>query len=196
MTRSHNKIQEIAEAIGSDNNDLRRELYHNDWLSLYEIDGYVYSHESRSDGRIVAILPFRDTPDGRQYLLRSEVTPCWDYEEPTISSITGGCEGGDTDDDAVRELYEEAGYIITTDQLIPLGTSYASKSSDTIYILSAVDVTDIKQTEAPGDGSYAESKATTKWYSARELSDILDPQVATMYWRLCVRSDYNDSVGG
>ncbi|GII59353.1 hypothetical protein Pth03_77420 [Planotetraspora thailandica] len=83
-------------------------LHENEWLSLRvirdpdaRVNGYVYSHESRCQGRIVAVLPYQDTPEGRRYLLKSEVTPCWGLNQ-ILCAITGGYEGGDIADDAVR----------------------------------------------------------------------------------------------
>jgi len=53
-------------------------LCENDWVSLLDLNGYVYSHETRCNGVIVAILPYRRTEKGRlQFLLRREITPCW-----------------------------------------------------------------------------------------------------------------------
>jgi 8-oxo-dGTP pyrophosphatase MutT (NUDIX family) len=69
--------------------------------------------------------------------VRSEVTSCWGPGHQ-LSAITGGWEGGDIEDDAVREIREEAGYTVTRQDLIPLGRSRASKSSDTLYSLFAV----------------------------------------------------------
>src|SRR5947209_16754655 len=98
------------------------------------VNGYVYSHETRCQGRIMAILPFRKVLGTRKpfFLVKLEMTPCWSFDRER-SAITGGYEGGDIKRDAIRELYEEAGYTAVPDDLIPLGESYASKSSDTIY---------------------------------------------------------------
>ncbi|MEU4703276.1 NUDIX domain-containing protein [Nonomuraea dietziae] len=147
------------------------------------INGYVYSHESRCQGLIVAILPYRDTPTGRQYLLKSEVTPCWNLK-PVRSAITGGYEGGDIADDAVRELWEEAGYRITRGDLISLGNAYASKSSDSVYYLYSVDLTGRAGVEPPGDGSRLEAESEAVWVDAREIARTLDPHVFVMYVRL------------
>ncbi|MEU1761173.1 NUDIX domain-containing protein [Micromonospora sp. NPDC005652] len=165
-------------------------LFDNEWLALRAvvdpergISGYVYSHELRCQGRIVAVLPFADSAEGRRYLIRREVTPCWSLE-PELSAITGGYEGGDIADDAVRELAEEAGYAITRDELIPLGDSYASKSSDTVYTLYAVDVTSKEQGVAAGDGSRLEAEGSTVWLDRTRVAQVLDPQVSTMVLRL------------
>jgi len=163
-------------------------LHDNDWLSLrvvrapeQGINGYVFSHETRCHGRIVAVLPY--TPLGRRYLVRREVTPCWSLESQ-LSAITGGYEGGDIEDDAVRELLEEAGFAITRNELITLGESYASKSADTIYSLFAVDVTGRKQGDAAGDGSRLESEGSTVWLDEVNVCGVRDPQVALMVLRL------------
>lgn len=164
-------------------------LHKTPWLDLRMvrepeagIDGYIYSHESRSHGRIVAVLPFRDAPAGGEWLVRREVTPCWSLD-PTFSAITGGYEGGDIADDAVHEMAEETGYIVRREDLVPLGESYASKSADTIYSLFTVDLTGRVAGDAPGDGSVLEAQGTAVWMTEQELVDIRDPQVAVMLLR-------------
>lgn len=166
-------------------------LHQNDWLSLHVVrdpnrgvGGYVYSHETRCQGRIVAILPTRSTPDGRvEYLLKSEMTPCWGFDQ-VISAITGGYEGGDIEDDAVRELLEETGYEIPRDELVPLGVSYASKSSDTIYSLFTADLTGLVPGVAVGDGSQVEAESAAVWVPAAGLVGVMDPQVSVMWVRI------------
>ncbi len=171
-------------------------LLANEWLSLKVIrkpeagvNGYVYSHESRCAGRIVAVLPWRSVraPGGPldssarvEWLLKCEVTPCWSFD-PVVSAITGGYEGGDIEDDAVREMLEETGYEITRDELVPLGTSYASKSADTVYSLFTVDLTGRVPGEALGDGTRIEAEAL--WVTSDVLATVMDPQVSVMYVR-------------
>jgi hypothetical protein len=176
--------------------DEKMTLFQNEWLSLCVVvkpeagvNGYVYSHETRCAGRIVAMLPYADTPAGRRYLVKSEMTPCWSFDQ-VLSAITGGYEGGDIKDDAVREMLEETGYSITRDELIPLGWSYASKSADTVYSLFSVDLTGRIPGEAIGDGSRVESESVAVWLSGEELLTIADPQVSVMYVRLDHRTAY------
>src|SRR4051794_6457073 len=69
------------------------------------IDGWVYAHEARCAGKMVAVLPYKATQFGNRYLVRSEITPCWS-RIPTLLAITGGCEGSELRGDAVRELGE------------------------------------------------------------------------------------------
>jgi 8-oxo-dGTP pyrophosphatase MutT (NUDIX family) len=166
-------------------------LHANQWLSLRivrkpaaGVDGYVYSHESRCQGRIVAVLPYRITAAGHaEYLVKSEMTPCWGFDR-VLSAITGGYEGGDIEDDAVREMLEETGYEISRQELIPLGQSYASKSADTMYSLFSVDLTGREAGEAIGDGSRVEAEAAAVWLIGPDLAGVLDPQVAVMHMRL------------
>lgn len=174
-------------------------LHENEWVSLQivrepdaGVNGYVFSHESRCQGRIVALLPFRfvKAPSGPwdssariEYLVKSEMTPCWSLDQ-VLSAITGGYEGGDIKDDAVREMLEETGYEITKDELIALGESYASKSSDTIYSLFTVDLTGRVAGEAIGDGSRVEAESAAVWLTKEQLAGVLDPQVAVMAVRL------------
>mgnify|MGYP001589623475 CR=1 FL=1 len=171
---------------------MSREVLHaNEWVSLHVVrdlargvGGYVYSHETRCAGRIVALLPYKRLGDGTlRYLLKSEMTPCWSFDQ-TLSSITGGYEGGAIEDDAVREMLEETGYEITVDELISLGTSYASKSSDTVYSLFSVDLTGRPRGEALGDGSRVEAESLAVWCTGADLVDVQDPQVAVMFTRL------------
>jgi len=172
----------------------------NGWVSLCivrnpdaGVGGYVYSHETRCQGRIVAVLPYRDVYSGhggvtrREFLVKSEMTPCWGFDQ-VLSAITGGYEGGEIEDDAVRELLEETGYAVTRDELIPLGESFASKSADTVYALFSVDLTGRTPGEATGDGSRLESESAAIWTTGPELARLKDPQLAVMYLRLGLES--------
>jgi hypothetical protein len=168
-------------------------LHANEWLSLYVmrkpeagVNGYVFSHESSCQGRKMAILPYREQASGREYLIKSEVTPCWGLA-PVRSALTGGYDGGDIAEDAVRELWEEGGYQVPSDELIYLGQAYASKSADTVYDLYSVDLTGHVGHEPPGDGSRLESEAEALWVDAEEIARIMDPHVSVMFVRLSAR---------
>ena len=51
-----------------------KELYYNEWISLRETpDGYVYMHETRSDGQIVAVMVYNS--DTQEILGRYERNP-------------------------------------------------------------------------------------------------------------------------
>lgn len=160
------------------------------WLSLKKvvalergIKGYVYSHETRCQGVIIAVLPYRRTEKGIEFLIKSEVTPCWSLQ-PVQSALTGGWEGGMPVEDAQRELEEESGYTVNAGQFIPLGECYASKSSDTRYQLFSVDLTGVERKPHEGDGSLLELTAESLWKTEEELLWVQDAQVHVMLHRL------------
>lgn len=170
----------------------KKTLLANPWLSLMQIEdpdrgvsGYVYAHETRSDGKIILVLPFRSKDDsqfgGIEVLFRREVTPCWGMES-SLSGITGGVESQDTAEDALRELQEEAGYSISREDLIFLGTTRASKGMDTVYYLYAANVEGKSQLEASGDGSRLESEGSVEWHDS--AMDCEDAIATCAYFRL------------
>jgi len=167
------------------------------WLDLKEmrfpskgIKSYIFSHETRCDGRIVAIMPYKRTGGRCFYLLRREVTPPWDPDDLKMSSITGGVDRGVTPEAmALLELWEEAGYSGTTESSSTggrwrtLGACYGVKSSDTVYSLFAVDVTGLKAKTPPGDGSELESKARNLWVTDSMIGSAVDPLVYILHYR-------------
>lgn len=165
-------------------------LKENEWLSLKimknpdkGVHGYVFSHETRCNGKIVSILPFKKNKDGEiEYLIRKEVTPCWDINNQVISSITGGVEKDDVINTAIHEILEEAGYEVTKKDLITLGQTFGVKSSDTVYYYFAVDVTGMKRQIAKGDGSELETQAECVW--KKSIKGAVDPLLYTLYYLL------------
>lgn len=167
-----------------------RYLYKNPWLSLKEMNGptgpYVYSHEERSKGAIVVVLPFRKNEDGGyQLLVRHEYTPPWGMDALFMSSITGGVDEGESMAEAAsRELKEETGYAIHAEELIPLGSCHGVKSSDTSYFLYAVDVSGL-----PGEGTDGSSmdanerRAHNQWIQPQEVVKADDPLLFAVYTR-------------
>lgn len=146
------------------------------------IEGYIYSHENRCNGHIVAILPFTFERLNLNFLLRYELTPCWDMEHNQVSSITGGVESDNPEDDALRELKEEAGYDVPKEELVDLGTCFSSKSNDTLIHLYTVNLMNYKKDEAEGDGSYLEDQAYCFW--SNSIDHAVDPLVFILHYRL------------
>jgi len=168
-------------------------LFENKWLSLKQvvkpdigINGYVFSHTSRCDGKIVSILPFRYINGKKdvEWLIRKEITPAWGLQFE-YSSITGGVENNDPRKTAVHEIAEEAGYEVKEENLISLGESYGSKSSDTVYSLFTVNLSGKEKTlDASGDGSELEKSGTTEWKTTEEVIQYKDPQLYVSLLRL------------
>lgn len=72
---------------------MEQTLYANDFLSLKKRGNYIYSHESRSDGKLVAVLVYDSSrPDA--VLGRYEICPAHDDPSPQLCAITGGVENG------------------------------------------------------------------------------------------------------
>jgi 8-oxo-dGTP pyrophosphatase MutT (NUDIX family) len=165
-------------------------VYKNRWISIKKIklvedeSGYFYLHEERCNGKIIAVLLYRRTgKDAWEYGVRKEVTPAWGSEK-NLSALTGGCEKGmSVKDTAIKEIEEESGYIVKKDDLESLGTCRGTKSTDTIYHLFAVDVTDKKPGEKKGDGSKFDNEGTIEWmYYNKDKFQC--PILTTMVMRL------------
>lgn len=155
------------------------------------VNGYEFIHESRCDGKIISILPFRRTENEAheteiQILLRQEVTPCWIMNKRVLSSITGGFEGGDPRDTAILELKEEAGYIAEKSELISLGTCFGPKCADTVYYLYSINLTNKEKIDASGDGSELEKKAYCEWSQIHDIVNAKDPLASTTLIRLLI----------
>jgi len=143
----------------------------NKWIELRElvdekkgINGYVYSHEKSCDGKKIVILPYRNQKGKFEILLRDELTPCWDLNKKIISSLTGSVEKNNSPlETAIIELKEEAGYSITKEDIVELGEMFGIKSSDTVYYLFTVDLTNKEKGKATTDGSKLEKEAKCFW---------------------------------
>ncbi len=161
-------------------------LFENPFVAIIDRDGYTFLRETRADGKIVSVLPFRFENGKFTYLARLEVCPA---HSPDLErcSITGGLEkiAGETPEHrAAEELWEEAGYRIDKEALIPLGIVRPSKASDTTVYLFAANVTGLKQHPAPGDGSKFEMGASTEWLTLEQALDVQDPLFLAAILRL------------
>lgn len=161
-------------------------LYKNPWLSLKQLNGptgpYIYSHEERCDGHIVAVLPHK----GRsEFLARDEFTPPWSIKKNFMSSITGGVDKGESPEAAaLRELKEETGYEVSPNDLIPLGTTFGTKSSDTVYHLYGVDVEGLTPGEIDTEGDANESRATNVWVDSVKIGAARDPILYALFYKV------------
>ena len=137
-------------------------LYENHYLSLKKRGNYIYSHESRSNGKLVAILVY-DSSRPDVVLGRYEICPAHGDTSPQLCAITGGVEKGKTPiESAITELREEAGYCADESELESLGFVRPSKSADTVTYLYAFDANGKTQHKVTGDGSFYERGAYCK----------------------------------
>ncbi len=166
------------------------------------ISNYMFLHEIRCDGRIVGIMPWRKNGGKPFFLLRNEVTPCWDPDKPVMSSISGGIDMGKTPEEmALLELWNKTGYHGTTEGVgsngLPrwrsLGACYGAKITDTVYSLFCVDVTRLKPKHPPGDGSELDEKARNIWVSDSLIGTAVDPIAYILHYRTRRMIDKTDA---
>lgn len=158
-----------------------KSLYCGKFLELKVIEtpdySYEYMHQTRGDGRIVAVLPFHKT---RGIIVRKELTPSWGRgmtlwtpDRLHLNSITGGVEHKTPVETALHELEEEAGIVLHTPEkhLLPLGTTFVSKAADTEAYLFAVELVDgcFDEVDMKTDGSYLEQNETYTWVDNGEF---------------------------
>lgn len=164
------------------------EVFKNEWITVKQfsdeklgVKAYYFSHDTRSDGQSIAILPFRKLVNGGiEFLLKGDIIPAWG-EKIQLCSITGAVEQPSSKEAAIIELDEEVGYTVIEDELISLGTCFGHKGSDTINHLYTVDLTEKFAHEAKGDGY--EKKLGNESHWVGKLNDVQDPLVAIMAWR-------------
>lgn len=157
-------------------------LFGDEWLQLRKADNrYTFTHEVRCDGNIVVVLPFeKEEAKELAILARVEDTPCWDGNNPLPCSLTGGVDVGETPQQtAVKELQEEIGFVVSEEELISLGTFYGTKSSDTIYHIFAVQITQETKKVDPTD-----KNSLGIWLNIKNISVTKDPFLLASALRL------------
>ena len=148
-----------------------------------KIKEYIYLHESRSAGKVVAIVPYRRVNNTFKFLVRYERTPCW---EPGLTpcAFTGGIdEGEEPSYTACRELKEESGIEINERELIYLGTCFGTKSSDTTYYLFSALLNSDNIHRDYHIESTAQIKSGAGWLSLSEAIGYGDPIMHTILMR-------------
>lgn len=159
-------------------------LFSNKWLSLMQRNNYVFSHEVRCNGKIIAILPFREKDGKMEFLMRLENNPAWGTGT-SLTCITGGVENNEVEKTVISEVKEEAGMNISRAELMYLGQCRGTKSTDTLFELYTINLTGYDgYYVAKGDGSYLEKMASCQWMPERKILDADDPLVYVMYARM------------
>lgn len=154
-------------------------LYFNEWVSLYQAkNGFVYA--DRKGTNSVAVLAFRKIKNEYEFLIRYQPLAAIDKETKLFPCcITGSIDKNlSYEDIALEELYEEGGIKTKDYKRIIKTTSFISSTqlSEITYVY-LIDVTNLKQNKANGDGSYYEKISHVKWVKQKELSKILENQV-------------------
>jgi len=169
-------------------------IFQNKWITIKSfsdnelgVEDYFFSHDTRSGGCSVAILPYRKWNSSmadiwdKEFLLKGDIIPAW-HEKIILCSITGAVEHDTPEETAIVELDEEVGYTVEKDELISLGTCFGNKASDTVNYLYSVDLSNKIPHEPKGDGY--ENLLGNESHWVRHLNKVQDPLVSIMYMRL------------
>ena len=158
-------------------------LFDNEWLQVKTTpDDYIYSHEKKSGGKGVAVLAYRSNLD--KIVGRFERVPCH-HDGFSLCALTGQVDAGeDIVETSVRELYEEAGVRVSSDEMIPVGIVRPSKSADTKMYLFVCDIGEDRDIgEITGDGTKGEEGAYCRLVDHKEAISSKDPILATLVVR-------------
>ncbi len=165
-------------------------LFKNKWVEVRKSsEGYVYTHLPNCQGRKIGILPFTIKRFGliNEVLARFERNTAHSPHR-SMSYITGGVEAGeDPLAAAARELFEEGGYGIPKNEVIPLGWIHPSKYEDTKMWLFAWNATGrkgLKVSQPPGDGTEGEADEFSDWVSVDNMWESKDGVPLVILMRL------------
>ncbi len=169
-------------------------LFDSPWLQVKKRDDwYIYSHTPKSKGNGVVVLGYDFSGPTRKFLARIENCPVHPHNYDSsrgVTSLSGMIEPNTFSlENAVRELYEEAGISIEKEKFIPLGISFGSKSSDYCDFLYAVDLQGQTPVATPiGDGTQGEVGSFCLWMNEDEFfQKVLSPTPALIYQRLKIK---------
>lgn len=142
-------------------------LCHTPYLDLLVRDGWYYFACIPGSMGGVSMLLYR-LGDGKNVLGRYEKTPPH-ADGLALTAISGGIEKGDNPlQTCIKEAREEAGYGISRQKIVNLGTCMLSTNQDTRVWLYACDVTGLPRYEAIPDGTRGEEDAYCEWVTAKE----------------------------
>jgi hypothetical protein len=163
----------------------KKTLYESEWFDVLDINGQVGIH---SKAMTVAVLPYTVDEHGMVATIGLLSEP--NHFRPDNMSetlITGTVE---YEDDslllaAIRELEEEGGFKVEDhNRWLFLGTLYLYKDNDKMIPVFAVNVTDIDQGKAEGDGSEKEKNAKLNMVDVRDGIACDESLVLSAFLRL------------
>lgn len=162
-----------------------KELYQTKYLSLLQTEkGFYYAQ--RRNKNSVAGLCFKKENNIYYFLLRYQPLPeidnkiSWDELYPC--PITGSCEiNEDYLTTMIREIYEEGGIKVSTNNLVANTSCVATTQMNEIVYNYLFDVTNLEQVKTSGDGSIFESVSQNVWVTLDQLEDIIFNNKAKAY---------------
>jgi len=190
------KYTKLKKGENKNNNDPK--LKYDGYLKVIEYKDYEIVEESD----MVIILPY--LRDESSLILRHEYIPTYqyyyrntnDYKNITnfLTVISGSVEKGESLKNAVRrELYEEAGIVLSTMFDIQIDKNlFVSKGNCAQYHICLLELryNDFKITKAPGDGSTSEKLSRSIKISLGDIDDIKTHDLITDYMLNKFRLEY------
>lgn len=166
-------------------------LFESEWIEIREKYledmgvSFIYARGPKTNSQSIAVLPYKRTESGLNFLLRKEIVPPWGSTKTEVCALTGGHDQETPWETAIKELKEESGIVVGEQDLISLGTSRSSKTSDYLCYIYAVEINKDTVIEiAKGDGTALEDKASCVWKTKEHLLTCEDPIVHIMFNRL------------
>jgi len=183
------KFSNIQKGDKKESEKAEKTLYKGDVLSIIGYKDFEFVKE----GDVVAVLPY--LRDESNIILRHEWIPTYqyhyrksnDYKHIThfLTTLTGTVEPGETLVNTVRrELYEEAGIVLSNAYEIEMGKHlFMSKGNVAQYHTVIVELryNDFRLTTPKPDGSYGESISNSVKISLGDLDDIRTHDLITEY---------------
>ena len=178
-----------------------KELYKGNVISIRSYDGWEMADESD----MVLVLPY--LKDRNTILLRNEYIPTYRYRtlkdenkdiQNYLTVICGTMEEGESPEQTIRrELYEEAGIVLSSVKNIEIDhTVHLNKGNCAKFHCCLIEISDAeyKQTLAPGDGSKAEKLSKTIEISVDNIDELIPYDIATSNMLLLFKSKYNEEL--
>ena len=156
-------------------------LYDGGWFSYNRSDGISYIEEAK-DG--VTVLCYDKSKGDKPFLLLHEMVSALRSDYPQLVSLTGSIDEGEHPRDTVlRELSEEAGVVVLSENVHWLGPIFTYKACTKATYLFFADIENCSWTRAIGDGSSVEENAYVRWHSLEELLQSKDSLLLATYAR-------------
>lgn len=166
-------------------NSIQPEVKYDGYINIISYKDYEIAKESDC----VIILPYMISNDS--ILLRREPVPTYELSFPEaktdkfLTVISGTMEEGESPEQTIRrELYEEAGIILSSVKSIEVSDPVCmSKGNMAKYHCCFIDISDgeYKQTYAPGDGTESEKNSQTIKIKIDDIDQLKTYDLITEY---------------
>lgn len=165
-------------------------LHETKWVKLKESQNGFQFLERNGVNSIAILLIQKTNSLGWQALIRHQ--PLIALSEVNDEVLDGCPITGSIDSDsknyfdvAIKEAFEEAGYVLKQKDLVFLGTYIVGTQTNEECYMFVADVTDKTPTsDGEGDGTYFEAKSFNRWESFENLKDYKYAACPIMYYKI------------